>query len=530
MDDSRALVTFVFVVVYLAMCVGVGIWALRRTTSTRDFFMAGRNLGIMVTGLAVFSSQMSGFGFVGGPGLVYRMGLSSAWMTVVAPLGFSCAFYLLATRLRMVAELRDTISLPDAVAARYRSERARLLTAIAILLGVVGYLGTQILAMATVLRDVLNNVSFIPDVSIVTCMAIACAVLVFYCVTGGILASVYTDLVQGGIMIVAAVFVFFAAINAVDGGMAGIATTLMADDPSANHAVGHAGHAGLAVLARRLRARFRRPAARDHQVHDEPAGRGRAAHAAGERRRLYAVLVAVAEHRIGDAGARHPGRTPGAGRPGRGGAAVSPVSRRPGAGRHRVRGSVRRHHVHGRQLSEPRCRRRGARHSESAVWAVAAERAVLGTRRHRAARGRLRGIRALLPPGSGGAAGRVRVGAAALVPTVAIGFNWKRATAFTFAAALVPTVAIGFNWKRAAANTAIVASLVVNFGIEVFGLTVPHGINGGFVALLLSTTLFFGVSLASPPPRLDPDIEAVMDCRPDGSTPPCRTASDFGWV
>ena len=180
MDETRSLVTFLCIAAYFAVCIGVGIWALRRTTSTRDFFMAGRDLGILVTGLAIFSSQMSGFGFVGGPGLVYRMGLSSSWMTVIAPLAFSCSFYLLATRLRMVAELRDTISLPDAVAARYGSEQARLLTAIAILLGVVGYLGTQILAMATVLRDVLNNVSFIPEVSLAACMAVACAVLVFY--------------------------------------------------------------------------------------------------------------------------------------------------------------------------------------------------------------------------------------------------------------------------------------------------------------------------------------------------------------
>ena len=88
-------------------------------------------------------------------------------------------------------------------------------------------------------------------------------------------------------------------------------------------------------------------------------------------------------------------------------------------------------------------------------------------------------------------------------------FGWG-----TFAAALVPTVAIGFNWKRAtatAANVPIVTGLVVNFGIELFDLAIPYGINGGFVALLLSMTLFFGISLASPPPVLDLDIEAVMD-------------------
>ena len=51
----------------------------------------------------------------------------------------------------------------------------------------------------------------------------------------------------------------------------------------------------------------------------------------------------------------------------------------------------------------------------------------------------------------------------------------------------------------------------MNFGIEVFGLAIPYGITGGFVALLLSTTFFFGISLASPPPTIDPDIEAVME-------------------
>lgn len=52
MDDSRSLVVLAFVAAYLAMCIGVGVWALRRTNSTRDFFMAGRDLGVMVTGLA----------------------------------------------------------------------------------------------------------------------------------------------------------------------------------------------------------------------------------------------------------------------------------------------------------------------------------------------------------------------------------------------------------------------------------------------------------------------------------------------
>ncbi|MCY3775968.1 MAG: sodium/proline symporter, partial [Candidatus Aminicenantes bacterium] len=212
MDLSRSSVILLFVGLYMVMCIAVGLWALSRTRSTRDFFMAGRDLGVWVTGLAVFSSTMSGFGFVGGPGLVYRMGMTSVWMVMSIPLGYVLCFALLAKRIRLLAELREPVSLPDAVAARYGSEGCRFLAALAILLGVMGYLATQILAMATVLRDLVAGAG-LGVFSMEACVAFSCAVLVFYCVTGGIIASVYTDLVQGLVMVAAAVLVFLATAN-----------------------------------------------------------------------------------------------------------------------------------------------------------------------------------------------------------------------------------------------------------------------------------------------------------------------------
>jgi len=88
-------------------------------------------------------------------------------------------------------------------------------------------------------------------------------------------------------------------------------------------------------------------------------------------------------------------------------------------------------------------------------------------------------------------------------------FGWG-----TFAAALVPTVAIGFNWKRAtptAACVAIASSLIINFGLKVSGVEVPYSIDSGAIALLVSLTLFLTISFLSPPPKLDADIEAVLD-------------------
>ena len=76
MEQYRSGIIFGFIFVYMLICIAVGLWAMRRTRSTKDFFMAGRLLGMMVTSVAVFSSTMSGFGFVGGPGLEYLAGTS----------------------------------------------------------------------------------------------------------------------------------------------------------------------------------------------------------------------------------------------------------------------------------------------------------------------------------------------------------------------------------------------------------------------------------------------------------------------
>ncbi len=494
MDDTRGLTVLACVVGYLAVCIGVGIWALRRTKSTRDFFMAGRDLGIFVTGLAVFSSTMSGFGFVGGPGLIYRMGMSSSWMTLTSVLGFCVTFYLLGKRLRMIAELRDTISLPDAVAARYGSELTRLLTAVAILLGVLGYLGTQILAMATVLRDVLASVSFIPEISIVACVAIACAVLVFYCVTGGILASVYTDLVQGAIMIVAALFVFGAALSAVDGGLAGIAGTLMADDPEAISPWGTLGMMGALSWFFLF--------------------------AIGGSGQPHVITKLMMNRRIDDA------------------RRILPVS----AGGYLLCSllwvsiglAVRALVLQGAQPelaspdeAAPRFLQLYANPLLAGVVFAALFAAIMSTADSFLNLGAAAVVHDIPRALRGRSLRRELLSARVATVVIAVGsalfalysrqdlvallgaFGWG-----TFAAALVPTVTIGFNWKRAtatAANVAIVTSLAVNFGIEIFDIAVPWGMDGGAIALLLSLTLFFGISLASRPPVIDPDIDAVMD-------------------
>lgn len=497
MEAFRSPIILCCLALYTGLCLWVGLWAMRRTHSARDFFMAGRDLGIVVTGVAIFSSTMSGFGFVGGPGLVYSLGMSSVWIVLTASIGWAMSDFLLSKRLRLFAGLYDSVSLPDAVAARYGSETTRLLTAVAILLGVMGYLATQILAMATVLQSILHTSGLFPDLSLATCVFVSCSVLVFYCVTGGIIASVYTDLVQGAVMVVAGVLVFLAAMAAVDGGAAGAVTAIMRDDPEAigpwgtlgmvgcvswyfMFAVGSAGQPHLLtkkMMIKRLQDyRWIPPISVGGYVLTALLWIG-----IGLAMRALVVQGAHPELASADAAApeflqhyAHP-LLAGVVFAGLFAAIMSTADGFLNIGAAAVVHDIP-HALRGRSLERELLWARVG----TVVLAVVA--AVFALYSH-----------------------YVNARLVALLGA----FGWG-----TFGAALVPAVAIGLNWKRAtplAANTAIVSSLIINFAVEVLDISIPHGIHGGTVSLLVSLALFFGISFASTPPRLDPKIEALME-------------------
>ena len=77
--------------IYLAAVVAVGLWSAARTRGARDFFIAGQRLGLWVTAFATMASAFSGFVFLGGPGLTYRLGFASLF--IMLPVGFTAGLH-----------------------------------------------------------------------------------------------------------------------------------------------------------------------------------------------------------------------------------------------------------------------------------------------------------------------------------------------------------------------------------------------------------------------------------------------------
>ena len=485
------------VVVYMIFCVLTGLWAMRRTHNTSDFFIAGRGLGPIVVALALFSSTLSGFGFVGGPGLVYSVGVTSFWMVVISSTGYAVGFFLVAKRIRMIAELRDCISLPDVVAARYGSQSVRFLIAITIVLGVMGYLATQILAMAVVMQAILAGTETFAEVGLVTCVVISSAVLIFYCVTGGIIASVYTDVVHGAIMIIAGALILFTAMSVFDGGMQEASSIILADDAEAIMPYGAAGimaslgwffvfGLGLAGQPHIITKMMMNKNMSDNRTILPMSLFGYAMAAL-----LWISIGIIMRAAVIDG-------------------VVDPLALPDDAASMFLT-----------VFANPLLAGVVFAGLFAAIMSTSDAFLNIGTA----------AIIHDIPRAIGGRSIRnelfwarvVTVLLAIVAASFALYSHFRDATlvailgAFgwgTFAASIFPVVAVGLNWKGATvpgAITAIIAALLINFVTQLGGYTLPYGISGQLIAFASSMVLFIGVSMLTKKPELASDIDQMMD-------------------
>jgi sodium/proline symporter len=210
------------VALYLVVTLGIGVWATRRTTTVADFFVAGRSLGMFVMAIAAFASVQSGFGILGGTGITFASGL--VFVTGIgfaAVLGFGLAWFLVGRRLYEMGRQGEVYTIGDVVERRYGSPAVRGAMALAIVLGVIGYLGTQVQAMGVVMGAIFG-------IGTNTGALIGLAILGVYAIGGGTIAAVYTDVFQGLLMIGVSVVISFYAFNSA-GGVGEVTRTLRAE-------------------------------------------------------------------------------------------------------------------------------------------------------------------------------------------------------------------------------------------------------------------------------------------------------------
>ena len=191
---------WVFIALYVASLLLLG-WAgraARREDTLQDFYLAGRGFGFVVLLLTLYATQYSGNTFFGVAGAAYRLGF--AWLIAVHYMLAIIVFYLaFAPRLYTLSRARGYVTPVDYLGDRFNSPAISLIASIVMIVALGNYLLAQLMTMGRALQGLAGPFG---DAAYSYGVVGLALIMVIYGTLGGIRAVAWTDVIQGGVLLV----------------------------------------------------------------------------------------------------------------------------------------------------------------------------------------------------------------------------------------------------------------------------------------------------------------------------------------
>lgn len=218
--------SWTFLVMYIGLMLGFGLWGRMRVQSADDFATARNAYGPVFLAFAFAATTASGATFVGFPGLTYRAGFSGIWAVFLYPIGVYLGVLICLKAVSNSGHEFGNRSIPEYLGSRYQSDAVRIMVSVFSLL-LFFYLAGQLVSGIVMFEIMLG-------LSPAWALAITAIVLMTYVVLGGAHADILTDGVQGFLMVLvgAILVVMFVMGYGIEGGFAGMVENLEAQDPN----------------------------------------------------------------------------------------------------------------------------------------------------------------------------------------------------------------------------------------------------------------------------------------------------------
>ena len=184
---------------YLAIILGIGLYAYRSTKNFDDYILGGRKMGSFVTAMSAGASDMSGWLLMGLPGAIFLSGLSEAWIAVGLTVGAYLNYRVVAGRLRIFTEkYSNALTLPEFFAQRFpRQKKAlKIISSGIILFFFTIYCASGVVAGAKLFQSLLG-------LEYSTALWLGALATITYTFIGGYLAVSWSDTIQASLMIFA---------------------------------------------------------------------------------------------------------------------------------------------------------------------------------------------------------------------------------------------------------------------------------------------------------------------------------------
>lgn len=214
------LITFI---VYLVLVLGIGLWAFTRTKTVMDFWVFGQNMGPVFASWALIANFVSAVSVIGFIGAVYVEGYALMTHTILGlMLGLSGLYFVVGYVRRL-----NVLTFPDLVARVTGYEAARPLAGAVLLISGVLYLIMQLVGSGLLITAITG----VPYRYMVWVVGI---VFIAYTMLGGLVSVVWTDLLQG-ILMVSGITIVFIYMLMDQGGLTSINTQLAGFDAALVH-------------------------------------------------------------------------------------------------------------------------------------------------------------------------------------------------------------------------------------------------------------------------------------------------------
>lgn len=208
-------------VLYFIAIAAIAVWSMRGISSTADFLLGSRRFGAFSTAISAAASARSASSMVGQAGLAFLMGFQALWIVFAATLlEYLAMLYIMGPKLRRFSSRRDAITIPEYLEARFRDSRnvLRVACALAFIVFMIAYIVAQYVGMSFTITQVLN-------LPLGPSIVLAAVFTGAYTIVGGYRAVVYTDVMQGVMMVMAMLVVPYLAWSAA-GGLDNVVATL----------------------------------------------------------------------------------------------------------------------------------------------------------------------------------------------------------------------------------------------------------------------------------------------------------------
>jgi len=185
-----AIIDGIIVIFYFAIIFGVGFHFSRNQKTTEDYFLAGRNVPGWVVAFAIVGTMISSTTFIGHPGNVYARDMWNLPSFLMLP------FVLIFISRRVVVFYRRTIrmSVYDYLEKRF-SYPARAY-------GAAAFIVSRVVDMSATLYFLAIPVSFLTGIDVWWVILLVGVATLIVTLIGGIAAVVYSDILQGALLIV----------------------------------------------------------------------------------------------------------------------------------------------------------------------------------------------------------------------------------------------------------------------------------------------------------------------------------------